>query len=434
MDGVEAVLLAVGLALHEQHLLGEAVGRVRLLGVAVPEVVLAERHRRELRVRADGADLDELLDAGEPGLLHELDAHDRVLVEEPARVLAVGADAADDGGEVDDHVAAAPSASARVDAVARCAGRSRRCAGRRSPRHRRPRAGCTTAWPRKPPPPVTMTRLPAIPVTWPRPSSAAKRPMSTPASARSASSISRTSSSNVVRGASRAAREPWRRRRTARRPRSAGSSARRCARSASQSSPTRPKATSHSSRTRVHLAGRDDVVVRLRLLEHQPHRLDVLLGVAPVAPRVEVAEVEVLALAREDRRDAAGDLAGDERAAAPRRLVVEQDPVAGVEAVRLAVLDGHEWAKTLAIAYGLRGLNGVVSDCGGLGDLAVHLRAARLVEPDRPVGSADRLEQPERAHAGGVGRELRHLEADLDVALGAEVVDLVRLDPVQVRR
>ena len=31
---------------------------------------------------------------------------------------------------------------------------------------------------------------------------------------------------------------------------------------------------------------------------------------------------------------------------------------------------------------------------------------------------------------GGVGRELGHLEADLDVALGAEVVDLVGLDPV----
>ena len=43
VDDVEAVLLAVGLALDEQHLLGEAVRRVRLLGVAVPEVVLAER-------------------------------------------------------------------------------------------------------------------------------------------------------------------------------------------------------------------------------------------------------------------------------------------------------------------------------------------------------------------------------------------------------
>ena len=41
---------------------------------------------------------------------------------------------------------------------------------------------------------------------------------------------------------------------------------------------------------RVRLAGGDHVVVGLVLLEHQPHRLDVVLGVAPVALGVEVAE------------------------------------------------------------------------------------------------------------------------------------------------
>ena len=63
-----------------------------------------ERDRGELRVGADGPDRDELLDAGEARGLDQLDAHDRVLVEEPARVLAVGADPADDGREVDDDV------------------------------------------------------------------------------------------------------------------------------------------------------------------------------------------------------------------------------------------------------------------------------------------------------------------------------------------
>ena len=42
-DRVEAVLLAVRLRADEHRLLRDAVGRVRLLGVAVPEVVLAER-------------------------------------------------------------------------------------------------------------------------------------------------------------------------------------------------------------------------------------------------------------------------------------------------------------------------------------------------------------------------------------------------------
>ena len=44
---------------------------------------------------------------------------------------------------------------------------------------------------------------------------------------------------------------------------------------------------------RVRLAGRDHVVVGLVLLQHQPHRADVVAGEAPVALRVEVAEAQL---------------------------------------------------------------------------------------------------------------------------------------------
>ena len=43
----------------------------------------------------------------------------------------------------------------------------------------------------------------------------------------------------------------------------------------------------------VRLAGGDDVVVGLVLLEHQPHGLDVVAGEAPVALGVEVAEAQL---------------------------------------------------------------------------------------------------------------------------------------------
>ena len=66
VDGVQAVLLAVGLAADEHRLLRDAVRRVRLLRIAVPEVVLAERHRRVLRVGADRAGDDELPDLVQP--------------------------------------------------------------------------------------------------------------------------------------------------------------------------------------------------------------------------------------------------------------------------------------------------------------------------------------------------------------------------------
>ena len=62
----------------------------------------------------------------------------------------------------------------------------------------------------------------------------------------------------------------------------------------------------------VGLAGGDHEVVGLVVLEHQPHRLDVVLRVAPVALGVEVAERQLVALAELDRRGVPGDLARDE--------------------------------------------------------------------------------------------------------------------------
>ena len=106
INRVEPVLLPVRLRLDQQHLLGQPVGRVGLLGVPAPEVVLAEGHRRELGIGADGADDDELGDAGEPGLLHELHAHHHVVVEEEPRLLAVGADAAHHPRQVEDQLGA----------------------------------------------------------------------------------------------------------------------------------------------------------------------------------------------------------------------------------------------------------------------------------------------------------------------------------------
>ena len=71
----------------------------------------------------------------------------------------------------------------------------------------------------------------------------------------------------------------------------------------------------------VRLAGGDDVVVGLVLLQHQPHRLDVVAGVAPVALGLEVAEHEVFLQPELDASDGVGDLAADEldaRDARPR--------------------------------------------------------------------------------------------------------------------
>jgi len=104
IDGVHTVLLAVGLAHSEEGFFGDAVGGVGFFGEAVPEVVFLKRHGRELGVGADGADLDEFPDFVDACLFDEVESHGHVGEEEAAGVFAVGADAADFGGEVDDDV------------------------------------------------------------------------------------------------------------------------------------------------------------------------------------------------------------------------------------------------------------------------------------------------------------------------------------------
>ena len=76
---------AVRLPLHQQHLLGDAVRGVGLLGVAVPQIALEERHRRQLRIGADRSDADELFDAAPPRVLHRQRTEHDVLEEEAAR-------------------------------------------------------------------------------------------------------------------------------------------------------------------------------------------------------------------------------------------------------------------------------------------------------------------------------------------------------------
>src|SRR5690606_31447145 len=89
---------------------------------------------------------------------------------------------------------------------------------------------------------------------------------------------------------------------------------------------------------RVLHAGGDNEVLGLLLLQHHPLHAHVILGVAPVAQRVQVAHVQALLQALGNIGQAAGDLAGNESLAPTWRLVVEKNAVAGVHAIGLAVV------------------------------------------------------------------------------------------------
>src|SRR5256712_7850945 len=85
--------------------------------------------------------------------------------------------------------------------------------------------------------------------------------------------------------------------------------------------------------------GGDDVIIGPVLLQHHPHRFDVVFGVAPIALGIEISEPESCGALGEDGGDTTGDLARHEVLAATPRLVIEEDAAAGGHVVGLAVID-----------------------------------------------------------------------------------------------
>ena len=180
----------------------------------------------------------------------------------------------------------------------------------------------------------------------------------------------------------------------------------------------------------VTLAGGEHVVVGLVLLEDAPHALHVVAGVAPVADGVEVAEVEAVIYAHLDADDGARDLPGDEGVAAARGLVVEEDAVGDVHVVGLAVVDHDPVGVLLGDAVGRAGVEGRELALGDLAHLAEELGGGGLVEAAGllEAAGADGVQQAQRADGVDLGGVLGEVEGDLDVGLGAEVVDLVGAD------
>ena len=84
-------------------------------------------------------------------------------------------------------------------------------------------------------------------------------------------------------------------------------------------------------------AGGDHEVFRLVVLKDEPHTLHIVLGIAPVAEGVEVAEVEAVLLALGDAGSSEGDLACHEGLATALALVVEEYAGAAEHVVGLAV-------------------------------------------------------------------------------------------------
>ena len=175
----------------------------------------------------------------------------------------------------------------------------------------------------------------------------------------------------------------------------------------------------------VRSSGRDDVVVGLRLLQHQPHRAHVVAREAPVAMRVEVSEPQLFSEAELDARNAVGDLARHELLPSTGRLVVEPDSAARVQSVRLAIVHGDPMAVDLRDAVGAARIERRLFGLRRLDGVAEHLRTRRLIEANRGIDLADRFEHARHAQRGELAGEHRLPPRRRNERLRGEIVDLV---------
>src|SRR5256885_6095036 len=154
------------------------------------------------------------------------------------------------------------------------------------------------------------------------------------------------------------------------------------------------------------LARGHDVVLRLRLLQHQPLRTHIVARVSPIPFRIQIAQVQSILQAGANPRQRTGDLARNEGLTPLRRFVVEEDAVARIQAVGLAIVHADPMRVELGDAVGRARIKRGGFALWGLLSFAEHFRRRGLVEARAPFKAQypDGLEHPQCADGVGVFR------------------------------
>src|SRR6266404_2077992 len=132
---------------------------------------------------------------------------------------------------------------------------------------------------------------------------------------------------------------------------------------------------------RAGLACRQHEIVGSISLQYPVHALDIVPGMAPIASRPEISEIERVFQSRLDAGDAARDLARHESLAADRAFMIEQDAVGGEHAVGLAVVHRDPVAVELGDTVGRARIERRGFLLRDFLNQAVQLRSGCLIEP-----------------------------------------------------
>ncbi len=174
---------------------------------------------------------------------------------------------------------------------------------------------------------------------------------------------------------------------------------------------------------RVRFAGGEYIVIRPALLQHQPHRMNVVLRIAPVASGIQISEADGFLKAGFNSGGCECDFASHKVFASPRAFVVVTNRVAEEEAVRFAVDLCHLSREGFGTSVGRVRIDGrgfvLTADCRRPKDFPAagmqKLRRSRKVAQD--------FHDPQTAHRGQVTGAFGDLKAESHMRLAGQMIE-----------
>ncbi len=150
---------------------------------------------------------------------------------------------------------------------------------------------------------------------------------------------------------------------------------------------------------------------------------------APVAQGVDVAHIEAIFQALADVGQASGDFASDKGFATAWAFVVEQDSVAGIDAIRLAVIDADPIRVHLGYGIGAAGVERCGFFLGSFLHQAIQFAGTGLVEAGFlfQAQDANGFEQAQGANGVHVGSVFWGFKRHGHMAHGTQVINFVWL-------
>mmetsp|Transcript_32108 Transcript_32108/g.67312 ORF Transcript_32108/g.67312 Transcript_32108/m.67312 type:complete len:236 (-) Transcript_32108:172-879(-) len=150
---------------------------------------------------------------------------------------------------------------------------------------------------------------------------------------------------------------------------------------------------------------------------------------SPITLRIDVTKVEAFVKSLADTGDGDGDLARHEGGSTAGRLVVEEDAIGQVHAVGFAIVDENPECVLLCHCVGRTGVEGRSFGLGNLLNFSVKFGSGGLVETAcfLEATGADGIEHSKDTNTITVSSVLGHVERNLHVTHGTQIVNFIRL-------